>query len=382
MRKDLSKTFTEYLFVLLAALAIFIPLVYSQVFLAKTSDYRQHIQWAQDLVETPQQLPDFVVAHSGWQVLAAAAHVIFGGSWTFSGFLAALFSVLLSVAFLYWLLRKYLHPWLSGCLALALNLAAPLMFLMFFDHQMYFGYIWMNPYHNPTYLLMKPFTVLTFYFSIQALENKTAAWWKILMAALFSALGAFAKPNYLVCLLPALAIIALLRLIKKKPINWALLIFGIVVPQVLLLGWQFALSYSSASKDNIQMLFAPFSVMRGYSANLLLKFFLSIAFPLVVTCLYWKEAKKDIKMQVGWLGFGFGAFFTYFLAESGGQFVHGNYLWSGDISLFILFVGCILFLAEKGLPKNNQFSRWCILITGYLNILFGVVYYLFLTFYP
>jgi hypothetical protein len=378
MNKRKIVVILEYVVVLLVAVFIFSPILYKLVLLTPTSDYPTHTQWAQNLIENPSLIPIYIFAHTGWQVIVAVSHLVFSTSWGITALLVTLCSLLLTVGLLYWIFRKNLNAWPSAILAIGLNIAAPLAFWILKDSQYYYGYIWSSLYHNPTYLLLKPFAILTFYFSVEALQNEKANWFKILLVGLVSAYGAFVKPNYLVCLLPALAILALIRLLKKQPINWRYLIFGIVLPQILILGWQFWLTYSATSPDDNKIIFAPFAVMEFYSKDILVKYFLSIAFPVIVTAFYWKESLKDVRMQISWLGFFFGSFFTYFLAESGERFAHGNYLWSGEISIFILLISCVVMLSEKGFSHKSQAAKWIILISGNLSLMFGGMYYFYL----
>jgi 4-amino-4-deoxy-L-arabinose transferase-like glycosyltransferase len=295
------------------------------------------------------------------------------------------------VGILFWLLRKKLSLLLAGALAIGLTIVEPLALLYPFDHQLYLGYIGINTFHNPTILFLKPFAILQLYYAVQTFQKKDSDWKAILITFLVSAAAAFAKPNYIICLLPAMGIIALYHIFKRKIIDWKKLLIGIVLPSVAILIWQFLLTYGSSQEGGI--ILAPFEVMLVFlSAKFVqisplinqdiyrviylpAKFLLSIVFPVVVTVVYCKEAFKDIRMKLGWIGFGMGVIYTYFFAEST-RFSAGNFAWSGQITLFILFICCILFLAEKKLQGINRLSKWLIYISGFLHIIFGIIYYL------
>jgi len=381
MQKDSSKlTIIEYLSVLLVATILFIPIFHTEIYLggSNETDYVNHTTWAQEFLQAPQNVPNYIVAHSAWQWAVIIAHEIVERSWRSSALIVTLGSALLTVGILFWLLRKKLMPLPAGALAIGLTVAAPLAFLYPLDHELYFGYIGINTYHNPTILLLKPFAILQLFYSTEALQGKSAGWKNILFTALVSAASAFAKPNYLICLLPGVGILALIRIWKKHAIDWKRLLIGIVLPSIAFLIWQFFLSYGSNEGSGIVL--APFSVMQSYSSYLPFKFILSIVFPLIVTAVYWKESINDIRIQLGWLGFGIGVMFTYLFAESGGRFYDGNFTWCGEITLFILFVCCILFLSEKKLHIKNRISGWLILSSGFLHIIFGYAYYLVILF--
>ena len=49
------------------------------------------------------------------------------------------------------------------------------------------------------------------------------------------------------------------------------------------------------------------------------------------------EARRDTMLNLAWLTFGFATLQTYLLAEAGPRFNDGNFAWSSQISLFVLF---------------------------------------------
>ena len=351
------------------------PIYYSETMIGKGNhDFVDHLSWAKSFLNAPQDVPKDVLNHAAWQWAVVAARLTLGGSWNTDALAVTLGSTLLSVGILFWLFRKKLSPFLSGVFAISLVVAAPIALLYPFDRALYFGYIGNAIYHNPTIILLKPFALLQFVFSVQAIQGKNASWKAILITALVSSIAVFAKPNYVICLLPSLAIFTLWRILKKEPVDWKRIIIGIVLPSIAILIWQFTSNFGAAEEGGV--IFAPFAAMYTLSYKyLLIKFILSIIFPLVVTLVYWKESIKDIRIQFGWIGFGFGAIFTYFFAESGQRFNHGNFTWSGIITLFILFVCCALFLSEKGFPSKNRLANWLIISAGTLHVVFGVIYY-------
>ena len=212
-----------------------------------------------------------------------------------------------------------------------------------------------------------------------------------MIAFLVSVAAILGKPSYIICLLPAMGIITLIHILKKKIIDWKLLLIGIVLPSAALLIWQFIVFSGPTQESGI--LWAPFKVMLAYVSQLFVskapidvqnfyrilfliaKLLLSIVFPVIVTGVYWKEIFKDIRMQLGWIGFGLGTIYTYLLAEKV-NYTAGNLTWSSEITLFLLFACCILFLADKKLQTSNRLSKWLIIISGSLHIIFGIIYFL------
>lgn len=371
----------EILILVAASYLIFAPIYYSELYLSAKNDFPAHLAWARQIYSTPQLVPGFVIAHAGWEWAVFFTRQFFDVPWSNAALSVTLTSVLETVVILYFFLRKNLSALLAGALSIGLLLIGPLAAFYPIDHLWYIGgYVWPNIYHNPTFLLLRPFAILQFYFAYEAMRGKKAAWPEIVLAALISLAAAFAKPNYIICLLPALGIIALIRLLRKEAVDWKQLILGIGIPSVAILIWQYLLAFYTNSQS--QIVISPFSVMALYSQNLLLKFLLSIVFPLIVTILYWKDAIRDPRIQLGWLSFVFGAICTYFIADAGILYPQGTFIFSGEITLFILFVCCIFFLAERKLPEKSTVSRFLVLTTGFLHLLSGIFYYFFRFYIP
>ena len=157
-----------------------------------------------------------------------------------------------------------------------------------------------------------------------------------------------------------MGLLALVYWWKKKFVEWKLLIFGICLPSAVITLWQMILSYSGSMEG--QVIFFPFGLMRNFSDYLPEKFILSILFPLLLTILNFNDVRRDPKMILAWFGFFLGAFYTYFLAESGFRFQDGNFGWSGEISNFILFMVSTLFIVERSpfipwIPFTSSESR-------------------------
>lgn len=152
-----------------------------------------------------------------------------------------------------------------------------------------------------------------------------------------------------------------------------MIMFGFILPTVLLLVWQFWLTYGSSDKSSIE--FAPFGVLKVRSGWLDRKFLLSIFFPALVTILFLKDALKDNRMLLGWITLAFGASYTYFLAESGERFNHGNFTWSGEIAMIVMFCVSTIFFIER--IKNNRWKTILVVLLWCLQVLFGIGYYLY-----
>jgi hypothetical protein len=264
--------------------------------------------------------------------------------------------------------------WKSLAIILGIGLAAPISLLWPLDHHMYLGYIGITTYHSPTVILLKPFALIQFILAYKCFDNlmplKNN---QILGAGIISLIAAYIKPSLAICILPALGFFAAYRVIQKRYVNFLGLFFGFAVPSVLLLIWQFLVTYYANEAGGV--MFLPLGVMSTYSNNLILKLILSILFPLLVLIVYFKQAKIDDRLILGWLLLGFGLFFTYFFAESGPRIMDGNFGWGGEIALSLLFVISTLFYLE--MPKKQAWVNVVVQTSWILHVVFGVVYYFY-----
>jgi len=369
----------EYAGLLIATLAVFCLIYYVEFFHPQESvDFHAHLTWAQNIIQNPEKVPQSIIAHSAWQWLVVFGNKVLGLSWGISGLFVTLASVFIAAGILYWIFRKKCSPLLSGSLSLGLLLVAPIFIIEPLAKNTYFvdGYISPNVYHNPTILLLKPLAILQFIFSVHILQGVKKRKILILCLAFLSGFAVFSKPSFIICLLPSLAILVLFLIYKKTTINWVELMFGIVIPSVVILIWQYTLTFGANATSSV--VFAPFVVMKSVSTHLLEKFLLSIVFPLVTTIACWKKAIKDQKVQLGWLCFIFGSFFVYLFNETAQHQIAANYYWSAEISLFILFVSCVWFLIENPDLLTNLIRKWLIFASGFLHIAFGLYFYFYI----
>jgi hypothetical protein len=112
------------------------------------------------------------------------------------------------------------------------------------------------------------------------------------------------------------------------------------------------------------VIFAPLAVIRLYSPvdplTIARSLAASLAFPLAVTALWPRDAMRDVGMRIAWGGTLVGLFFSYFLAEGDGRLDHGNFLWTGQMAVFVLFVGAAAFVRARlqfASPSTIMFGR-------------------------
>jgi hypothetical protein len=363
------------LLLVLVVLAVFTPSLIVNVFVHDRNDYDLHLTFTQELLNH-QDIPAFTFAHPVWQILVIGVHKLMALSLENSAIIVQLAGYLLLAVILYKMLRGVKTPaWLAAVLALALMIVAPIFLLVFLDKLYYLGYIGITTYHNPTINWLKPFALLIALESVHIFDGRKTTTLRVLGVAMLTLFSTLFKPNLVLCLLPALGVMALYYLWKKQTVDWKMLLGGVAIPAVLVLAWQFFVTYTSGEAG---VVFAPLAVMRFYSQFLLLKLILSIWFPLGVSLVYIKSMMKDRSMVFAWLIFVFGAFLTYFMAETGNRFQHGNFGWSGEIANFILFVFATLFFIRMIVSKERiSWKEMGLIFVGFIpHLAAGIIYFI------
>ncbi len=226
---------------------------------------------------------------------------------------------------------------------------------------LYLGYVPLNPLHNPTALVLAPFALLAAWMAARLLfpvpdqvvtPRETAA------TAALIVLSALAKPNYVIALLPAAGLITAYRLWRKQPVRLKPVIWGIAIPSVAVLIWQYAFTYMFEPYDygvpttGSTIAFAPLEIMEAFArgSNMPVLFVSSIAFPTLVYVMYFRAAVRDRFLTLSLVVFLVGAFYTYFLAETGYRRGHGNFTWSGQIALLIWTIAALFFMVRQNRP--------------------------------
>jgi hypothetical protein len=338
-------------------------------------DYYQHVQFAREMSEGSRGLLPHPLFHLSVLAIGTVLPLLQAGL-----VVAALFYVLLALV-LYHVYFRHLNIPTRFILTIALLLVAPITVFTWAQSNLYFGYLLPHVYHNPTMVVLKPLALLLFLYAVAVFSDthfrKPVT---VLMAVLLTVLCTLSKPNFTISLLPALAAFALFWLILRRPLNW-LLLLGIVLSGGLILVIQlFVLPESTAGGGGI--VFDPFGLFREFDSireyaildTLFWRFLLSISFPLVVYLVYWRDARRDLSLNLSWASFGFGAFFTYFMAEPG-RVIHGNFAWSGHITLLVLFVVSATFLTKQIRANRLQAAAWASLFMLGLHVINGVVWY-------
>jgi len=213
------------------------------------------------------------------------------------------------------------------------------------------GYFPANAYHNPTMLLAKPLLVWALMCAIAAVTRLgRPAVREILVLTTPVVLLGLAKPNYLGCLVPVLVARGSLATALRRTVSWRRII-AVCAAAVATLAASYLLYRSDEMGFQSGVIFAPLAVIRLYAPadplTIARSLAASLAFPLAVTVLWPRDAMRDVGMRLAWGGTLVGLFFSYFLAEGDGRLDHGNFLWTGQMAVFVLFVAAATFVRSR-----------------------------------
>ena len=325
---------------------------------ATTGDFKFHLDVAERFYESGRPSVPHFLFHGATAALDA---VLPGASLATAGTLVIAGAYLLTgvVTYaIYWRTDRdsRLAPSLIALVTAATLLAQPITMGQGYA----VGYLWPEPYYSPTYSMMKPFALAGFAATAWFLTYRQAARPGILVLfALVSIASALSKPNFVICVLPAAALLLAYRLWQRQPVSTTTLIVGLFVPAAAILAWQILASFAVGGDADAAMYrdsvsWAPLQFMRYWATGLTSKFLASTLFPVVVTALYWPRAGRDTLLQCGWLCFGFGALYSYTLAETR-NFHTGNFVWSGYITLFTLHVAAVVVWLREAASAEG---RW------------------------
>jgi len=199
-------------------------------------------------------------------------------------------------------------------------------------------------------LMAKPLLVLSFAATVAALSGAGSVRIReVVLLAVPVALLGVAKPNYLACLLPVLAGGAAWSRLRGNDVSWVR-VGTVAGAAIASLGSTFLLYQSEGLGLEGSVIIAPFEVIAKYTPvdplSVAAHVLRSLAFPLVVTALWPRAAMRNVPMRVAWGAMAVGLFISYFLAEAGPRFDHGNFLWTGQMAVFVLFVAAAAFARD------------------------------------
>lgn len=357
-----------FLGLVLTALTISVavyPIVRNHILcIDRQADYRTHIEVAVEMVVEGR----IVAPHFLFHALTAVG-ILLGLSPRYSAGGVAMSAHVALPILLYMFfyigmgrMRAYTRAGVASVAALGVAVATPITLLTLADHNLYLGYVGLATYHSPTMTLLRPLALGLFVLLQLPSDSRFHGWPRILLIAGLAVLSTLAKPSYTICLIPALVICTVCRFRTEKQLRY---VAAFLLPASLVLLFQYLFRFAGTPDAGMvvpKIVIAPLAVQSYYSDQLLLKAGLSMLFPLYILVAYGRHAIRDRALLCGWCAFAFGMVYAYMLAEASptGVRVDGNFVWSAQITLFVLFVFSVrfLFIRNGRTAREGRDGAW------------------------
>jgi hypothetical protein len=259
------------------------------------SDLRAHIGFALDpgnyTAANYSLLHQFVmVLAMFFSFLCPSREVIFSLLMIFTLVASLLFSVLIIRNYFH---KKYkdINPYLIDFLSLSLMMVS-MIIINPFSNTYYLGTGTPNPWHNPTYIFCKPFSILVFIFLFKAFDNfkdNKEYLKELTLLSVFSILSMWAKPSFLMSFLPTVAITLIYKHIKKEvSFKFLLLVALSLLPSLIPFFIMNNTIFNSSNSTN-SVILAVGKVWSNHSKNIPISIVLALAFPIFVFILKLKK---------------------------------------------------------------------------------------------
>ena len=217
----------------------------------------------------------------------------------------------------------------------------------------YMGVFSPNPFHNATYMAMRPFSIVCVFLFVDLLETyeqkpdlKKAVCFSVALL-----LATMTKPSFTIVFCGAAGLIMLYRMCRSKCSNFknTVLLGCMFIPTFMDLIYQYGGVFvgpdSKGQETGIG--FALFRVWKEYCSNYAVAIVLVIFFPLVVLLCQYRKIRTNTLYRFGWQIYGMSLAMFVLLYEKGFRAVDANFSWGYMIGAFFLVMSSLLVLLEE-----------------------------------
>lgn len=228
-----------------------------------------------------------------------------------------------------------------------------------------------NVYHNPTYIFLRPFSLVSFFNFYLLSKNETDS--KNINFIIFSIatlLSTYSKPSFSLPFLCSAGILVAISLLKNrfKNIKYGIKMFVSVLPTLILMIYQY-LSVNTFGILNTSIRFGTFLNL-SFSDSIIASF-CALLYPIISSIYILKHVKNTKYLQIiawsymfiSWLQY-------YFLYQT--NFNNGDYAWGYFQGLFFIYYINTITLLSNGLLIKIKI----VYILFIMQTLFGIIYFL------
>ncbi len=235
------------------------------------------------------------------------------------------------------------------------NIPIPWLFPRF-----YAGSLIAQPWHNITYIAMKPFAVLTLYnfFELYRIysEEKRISTKHWILTMIMMALATNMNAGFMMTFGIVFTALLIIDLAKKRNNAENVLIMALtMVPALVLLFSQYAINCMSVADKPYRLVFGPsmYFFMEGIKA-FVMKFVTGLAFPVLVFAYNRKKHPKYALLEA--VSFLVGLIEAMFIVENGARAGNGSFLWGMQFFGFMLYAYAVpqLFVNIKDILHKRR----------------------------
>lgn len=226
-------------------------------------------------------------------------------------------------------------------------------------------------WHNPTYIMQKPFSMVLFFSFVSLFCNEISQKEdkkNYLLFSIFALLSCYAKPTYVIVFLPFAGIYTLYYMIRNrfKNILFVIKIFLATIPTLAMLAYQYYTTMEDSSIIGIR-----FGTFLNLNFEECILATISVLFlPLLYLVIYRKKITNHVMMILAWGTYAVGWLQYFFLFE--GDHAHGNYIWGYCMSIYILYLCTFYELSNQ----ENDRKKIIFTFLYFIQIVFGIVYFI------
>jgi len=237
--------------------------------------------------------------------------------------------------------------------------------------RIYLGQFTPNVWHNPTTIMLMPFSLACLLYLIKDVESDDAKISYSIVGSLFLVFSVITKPNFAMIFIPSLVVMY----VFSRNFITINKVFIYVMPTIIIMLWQYLRTFSTDQKEGI--IFDPMVVWLTYTPNPLGSLLVSFAFPLAFILFFYNKIRNIWLFKFSWLMLIVSLSQFLLLSESGTRKFHGNFFWGVFCCLYIVFIVSIieLILLYPGFKYYRTRYIVCAFILS-LHFLSGIVFYI------
>ena len=243
-----------------------------------------------------------------------------------------------------------------------------------------------QPWHSPTYILMRLFAIpaMYFYFKIQKKYLQEVNFIDLLIFALLAFAVNFAKPSFMIAFAPVMLIILIKDFIFTKGKSFKnAFFFGLcILFGCTIMLFQTQNLYPEGGDTTVVISFANAAKMFSENKKYFFNMPFDFAFPIFAAVLIWQNRKRFSEFDLGmykqcWVMLIVSMLEYLFIREVGFRETHGNFRWGQQCFSYLIFIMSIVMLIKISTNSTDQEKElFAAKYTYYLHVVFGAAYFL------